>query len=308
MPALFHKKYDYIIACGIRSLFVVGALSMMLRFRYIYNSLEIYSGKRFSSFLARMFKCVERYFNKHAAFTIVQDATRGELLRFINKLGFHDMVLFPNAPLEIRDSSLLVTAEEKGFVKKNRFGISPEKKVLLYAGSIAANWSGFQEIIKIIPLIPCEWITFMQFRMRSGEQLSMNVIRLIEEGRMIYSAEPLSLHDYDDLVVSSDVGLAWYAADEENIRYIGLSSGKIAHYFRHGKPLILNMVPFYKDIFAKYRCGRIIGSFSEIPAALNEVNQKYEEYSVGARQAYMDLFCLDKYMPKLLDKLRRHST
>ena len=86
----------------------------------------------------------------------------------------------------------------------------------------------------------------------------------------------------------------------DNIYYVGLSSGKIASFLSKDKPVVVNTLPMYDEIFQRYRCGKLLNHISEIPAALISIIENYEEYSNGARRAYEDIYDMDRHARRII--------
>jgi len=293
---LIMNRYDYVIACGIRSLFVVGFLSLIFRFKYIYHSLEIYSGKQFTSLKGRIFKKCESYFNKRAVFCIIQDEKRAQILRRLNSLKGQPIMIFPNSPLITKNNQCEVTTSVMNCDINKKFNIPEGKILILYSGSLSDDWSGCRKIIESTRYFSENWILFLQARTEIKETfITADLETFIKENKVIYSLKPLSEEEYNELVDRISVGLAWYESEDENIKYVGLSSGKISMYLLHGKPIIVNRIPMYDEICDMYKCGIVIDKTEEIPKALDKIIDKYETYSTGAYIAYEDLFNIEKY-------------
>jgi glycosyltransferase involved in cell wall biosynthesis len=139
--------------------------------------------------------------------------------------------------------------------------------------------------------LPDPWMLIVQSRMR----VSPSDLTVAASDRMSVNTEPLTVADYHRFVRLSDIGLAWYDPSDPNLRYVGLSSGKIAQYWALGKPVIVNRLPLYEDILPKYACGRIVDRPEEIPAAVAEIGRELERYQRGAREAYEALFNVDRH-------------
>ncbi len=284
---LWKDRPAVLIASGARGLFVVGALSLLWTGKFVYNSLEIYSGQAYSGIAARCFKLLECFFNKRAVFSITQDLTRAELLGRVNRLQARKILTFPNAPAP---NGRRRAHRAKQVELRARLGIACDSRILLYAGSLLSNWGGVNEILGIAEKLPAGWTLVLQARMVAQPPQHPRFQALLRSGQLVWSAEPLSMEDYSILVSTAEIGLAWYESDEENIRLVGLSSGKISQYWALGKPVILNKLPLYDDVIPKYHAGRLVRTMEEIPQAVLRVSENYDEYAMGAARAFDDLF------------------
>ena len=279
-----------LLASGIRGLFVVGALSLFVPFRFGYYSLELYSGRRFETFRGRLFKWLERKLNKRALFSIVQDEKRAEILRHVNHLGDQPIFTFANAPLRAAccDETGVVNDGREGCkTLKERLGVPSDSGILLYAGSLSDSWACVEKIARMAHDLPDGWILFLQSRMSEGSTLEAALGRMQRETRKIFlSLQPLSVNDYEQLVEIADIGLAWYESEEENIRYVGLSSGKIAQYWAKGKPIIVNRIQPYIDLCPRHKAGVVVSDVVGIPDAVRTISSSYASFIVGARNAF----------------------
>jgi hypothetical protein len=277
----------FVIACGIRGLFVVGALSYVLPIKFAYNSLEIYPAARFNGVFGRLFKMIERRLNRRAEFTVTQDEARASLLCMENDLRGALVLTFPNAPLARQVRSV---SSEAQLQLRARLNIPTDARLLLYAGSLSDSWGGVDKIIAVASQLPYGWTLVLQSRMAEGTPVDTRVQALVRTGCLVLSRNPLSVDDYACLVASSSIGLAWYESDDENIRLVGLSSGKIAQYWAHRKPIIVNRIPLYEDALPQYQAGLLVDSADEIPVVVEQIWRSYERYSQGASWAYSELF------------------
>ena len=110
--------------------------------------------------------------------------------------------------------------------------------------------------------------------------------------RVFFSLRPLPRQAYDALVDGADVGIAFYvpadgsAFTQENLRTIGLSSGKLAYYARAGLPVIVNDATSLGGLVADAGCGIAVESAAELGDALARVGAAYDAYSDRARQLF----------------------
>lgn len=292
-------NYALVIACGIRGLFVVGVLASFVGVKYGYNSLELYSGPRYECGLGRWFKRLERRFNQRACFSIIQDSKRAELLSRINGLGSQIIALFPNAPYQSGEGSVKDSRDNL----LRHLGIPETARLVVYSGSLQAPWSGVGKILASVSGFPNGHILFLQTRSSTSTDFCDGIEDLCSSGKLLVSNSPLSAEAYDRLVQGAEVGIAWYESDDENIRFAGLSSGKVAHYLRWGKPVVINRLPLFTEIIEKYHCGVVVDNAGDIGAALEEISVNYTHYSAGALTAYSELFDMDKHARNLIEQI-----
>jgi glycosyltransferase involved in cell wall biosynthesis len=79
------------------------------------------------------------------------------------------------------------------------------------------------------------------------------------------------------IVAKADIGLAIYDPKDENVRNIGLSSGKIFKYLAFGKPVILNEMQYLSDYIRERNLGVSV-STGEIDKGINTIFDNYMGY------------------------------
>ena len=297
----FAMRRSIWMAVGVRGLFVVGILAWIFRRSFIYNSLEIYASPKFEKGLPRMFKRLEAAMNRRALFTIIQDERRAALQRSVNSLGRHKFVVFPNAPLvedESQPTSRTMPVSHRALEAAEQ-GAATGMRILSYSGSIA-EWGGFSGLPLIAAALPKDWLIIVQSRMRIDQDHQVS----LDDRRLVVSTEPLSVGDYHRFVRMSDVGLAWYEPSDPNLRFVGLSSGKIAQYWALGKPIIVNRLPLYEEIFERFRCGILVDRPDEIPAALARIAADLPSYQQGARDVFRMYFDIESHGAEVARELR----
>lgn len=294
------KRYDFIIAAGVRALFMVGVYSLFTRYKYIYLSLELYIKKEMDSIKGKAFKFLEGLFNRRVLFSIIQDEQRAKILQRENKVKSKDILIFPNSSLPL--------AKDRENKSASSLSISDKlqgKRVVLYAGSIFARWAMTKELIAEAVNWPDDWVLLIHSRANLSEIKGfMPEERNGENSKVVFSTEPLNEDDYETLVKSSYVGIALYDGKiSENIYYLGYSSGKIAQYLKCSKPVIVNRLPLLKELIESYKCGITINKLEEIKDALIEIASNYESFSQNALMAYNRSLNPKCYIKNVIRKL-----
>jgi glycosyltransferase involved in cell wall biosynthesis len=289
LPQL-RARQSILVAVGVRGLFVTGILARMLGEPFIYNSLEIYADPRFRRGRRRAFKWVESLLNRRAAFTIIQDEERAEILSRVNGLGIQDCLIFPNAPLPAGAEEPYDPVNAPEAIAAAVEARAAGRRILSYSGSLA-EWGNVGALPRVAAGLPDPWLLIVQSRMRAtAGEIPPGV-----SDRFRVNAEPLTVADYHRFVRLSDAGLAWYHPSDPNLRYVGLSSGKIAQYWALGKPVIVNRLPLFEDVLREFRSGVTVDSPQEIPAAVETIASDYQAYEAGASAAFDALFDMPAY-------------
>jgi glycosyltransferase involved in cell wall biosynthesis len=105
------------------------------------------------------------------------------------------------------------------------------------------------------------------------------------------------------MVANSDIGLAYYATDvDENINYIGLSSGKIHKYLSFGKPILVNRLPLLAESVEGCGLGVIL-ELGSIKDGLNALMSRYAEHRQNVQKKYADTYAFEPAYQKFLAEL-----
>lgn len=295
------KKYDYIIAAGIRALIITGLHSLltMSKYSYIYLSLELYIKEEMQTLKEKIFKKLEILFNKRAVFTLIQDDQRAKILQLQNHLLSDQILIYPNSYLRSTSKenaqsyvSLLDNYKVKG------------KKIAIVSGAVFAKWAMTPELIKSTIIWPDDWQLLIHSRAKITEFDQFLPKNKINSDKIIFSNQPLNDDEYEKLVKSSYVGIALYDGKiSENINYVGYSSGKIAQYLKCGVPIIVSNLPLLNELVENYHCGFCVNDTSEIVEALSKVKNNHKYYSEGAKTAYKAVFDPELYIDDILIRL-----
>jgi len=260
-----YEKYDLIIGIDREGLIEAAMLSRITGSPFVFFSFEI----MFESETSYAYKILEREAAKHVQYWFVQDALRAEHLQLENKLDLAKRVLLP----------LASTGEGVAGVNRLRdhLGIPSSKNVVLAMGSISA-WSMASEIISSVSSWPDEWVLIVHERYgRTAEALALLGLALVDmpKDKLYFSNQASIMVDgMDEIMSGVSVGLAFYRPDNNspytgnNLKYLGLASGKISTFLRYGVPVIMNNVGVYSDLAEKYKFGIAIERPSCIGAIL----------------------------------------
>jgi glycosyltransferase involved in cell wall biosynthesis len=164
--------------------------------------------------------------------------------------------------------------------------------VVIHAGNIDA-WTGISGIVDSAAGWPEDWVLVVHTRFaarQSGEFLDLQ--RRADPERVFFSTNPVSRTEYDELVDSADIGIAFYrvikesVSSQENIRTIGLSSGKVAYYLRSGLPVITNDTTSLSAFIREGGCGIVISDEQGIGNAIKEIAAGYEKFQSNAYRSF----------------------
>lgn len=282
---LLRKRYRLVIGVDPAGFVVASAAGVLLSAPIAYLSLEILLHREITTRL-RLLKALERRASRRAEFVLVQDEERAALLRAENGFAESLLVLVPNAPLA-------GPAPSRSRYWHEKFGLPDGTRVALYAGSAAA-WTGVSELIESTHAWPEGWALVVHFRERPRAGDLERMERSAAPGRVHFSTESVPQDALDELFAGADVGIAFYFVSpdlwytQENLRSVGLSSGKVAYYLRAGLPVIVNEGTSLADFVREEGCGVVVGEPAEVGGALSAIGERYERVQEEARRVFAE--------------------
>jgi glycosyltransferase involved in cell wall biosynthesis len=223
--------------------------------------------------------------SNEASFVIIQDEGRAGLLARDDNLPPDKFVMVPNSPLG-------PVHRQRLDYWHRRFDLPRQKKVVIHAGNIDA-WTGITEIADSVSGWPDDWVLVVHTRYAARQTKEfLDLQRRADPERIFFSTNPVSRMEYDELVDSADIGIAFYlvvkdsVSSQENIRTIGLSSGKVAYYLRSGLPVITNNTTSLSSFIREESCGVVVSNEQETGNAIREISSSYEKYRSNAYRCF----------------------
>src|SRR5215472_18610501 len=256
-----------------------------------YYSLELLLSEELTTPAERRLKEHERALSQRAMVTIVQDEARARLLAEDNDLDWQRVVLVPNAPLG-------PARRQRACFWHERFGLAQDQRVVLHAGSLG-DWTGIGDLVASVPSWPEPWLLVVHTRYDGESSPYVERLRSRACERVLFSLKPVARQDYDTLIDSADVGLAFYvpsydsAYTQRNVQTIGLSSGKLAYYLRAGLPVVVNSSASVAELVESSGCGLGVDDATGIAAALEALDADHDAHSALA------LAFFDRYLDPL---------
>ena len=246
-------------------------------------------------------------YSRRAAFSIVQDEWRAQVLVKENGLDSSKIILVPNAPMGTARRS------PDNFLHE-RLAIPPGRKFVLCTGELW--WYNMSlEIIEAASRWPDDYVLFMQSprRYHTDNKYHNLAISAADPRRVILCFEPVTPEKYRTLVDSADVGLVFYnsRSPDSPTEYmrtfdiIGYSSGKLADYLYSGLPVIANEITGPSQLINSYDCGICVSHPSETGGALGRIFERYEEYSANACHCFDERLELSRHFRPVLEQIDR---
>ena len=295
---LYYRKYDLIIGVDRQGLLEANILNRLIKSRYIFISYEITFEKETSI----RYKAIEKEASKNVSLWIIQDEERAQKLMEENGLKESNKFLLPLASAGVGNKSELRL--------RDQLEIPNTKYVAIVIGSIAA-WSMTNEIIKSVINWPDDWVLILHERYGRTRELLMNELPDMESyiNKKIFISDSATenVDDMSTILSGVDAGIAFYKPDYvgpytgNNLKYLGLASGKISTYLRYGIPVIANEIGLYAEVIHKHQLGIIVSSPENITTQLSEL--KSPCYSVNAKRYFSEYLDFNNYSDNFLNEI-----
>lgn len=280
------KKYDLIIGVDREGIIEASFWSKYTGASYVFISFEI----MFLSETSKRFKKIEVNAAKKASRWLVQDIVRAEQLISENNLDDSKQVILPMASKGI------------GLYKPNRLrdkiGIPKDKNVVIMMGSMT-DWSMSSEILYSVVDWPDDWCLMVHERYGNTKKYIASLRktqRFIDESKIYISDKTVDMvDDMGEVLSGVSIGLAFYQPSYKNcytgknLKYLGLSSGKISSMLRYGVPLIMNEIGVYSNLAIANNFGVVVNSPKDISKELSmcDVNLM-SRYATKFYASYLD--------------------
>lgn len=256
--------------------FIMARLALVLIAR---ESLSIWTGRlSVALFEAKNWLRLSTQGKYLVRFAVAQDCERVRLLK--EELPYiTDTCVVPNAYIDY---------DEAGSQWAHTyFGLTSETRILLFAGMIE---EGFDlGLFDVLSRLPDGYVTILNAYSRDGflDKIHDHLVTGIESGKIIMHRAFFSECDYDRLVSSCRIGLVWYPMPEpedENMFFMGLSSGKLCKYLSKGKPVITQKgFSGYHELIDKNSIGITCISAENLPDAVSVIETNYDEMQSAVR-------------------------
>lgn len=293
-----YKKYDLVIAVDRRGLIEAHHLLKITGTPFVFFSFEI----MFASETSSRYKRAERVAGKNARYWFVQDKVRAKILEHENALNPQNRVLIPLA-----SSGLPLAAKYR---LRDTLGIPPDKKVAIAIGSIR-KWSMIYDVVSTVNSWPDNWVLIIHDRYGNTHAELNNLgcdLTKTPRGKIYISNKASDLvDDMSEVLAGVNLGLAFYNPDftspytGNNLKFLGISSGKISTFLRHDIPVILNEIGEYSELAKKHQFGIVISDISEISTKLRQINSDGTEFY--PQQFFSDFLDFNNYKKETWEHL-----
>lgn len=269
----YYSNYDLIIGVDRQGLIEASVLNKITKTPYIFVSFEI----MFECETSARYKSLEKEASKNVAFWLVQDEVRAVQLQRENQLDPSNKFLLPLASAGV--------GAEKADRTRDRLGIPHDKNVAIVIGSLN-QWTMAGKIIKCVADWPDEWVLVVHARYGRTRELIAGELAAFADllDRKIFISDTATemVDDMGSILAGVSVGLAFYEPENvshcyghftgNNLKYLGLSSGKISTYLRYSIPVIMNEVGLYAKEARQYKFGCVVERPEQIKDQFDKVS------------------------------------
>lgn len=192
--------------------------------------------------------------------------------------------------------------EKSGYLRE-KYSIPRNKKLALHLGGIQEYYSCIEIGLAFSEMH--DWVLIFH-GYHFGEYIDRfrRILRDRNIVNVIISDDYFEfIEDMDPLLMSSDVGIAWYNDMGPNFTTSGKSSGKISAYMRFGLPVIANRYPSTISAIEKTGCGVCIDTFNGFRGALDAIIAKYDTFSGNCIREYDAVYHFENYREGLISFL-----
>ena len=299
-------KYDLIIGVDRLGLIWANCFSKGFKSPYALISYEIF----FLRETSKLFKLPEIKASKGVSFAVVQDDKRAEKLSEENKIEKEKMIQIPVA-----------SSFSKPYIKNTslyqELGIPSDKKILLFIGSVA-KWTCIDKILLQLTRFPDSWVLVLHDRYGKTKSkvdamlIELNLDPMSISGRLYYSSLKLpTTEDMHHLLHSADLGLCAYCPTYsdmytgDNLKYIGLASGKAMTYLQHGLPVVTISGGKIGEIVKNNKLGFTFDKIEDFPDCLtNYDSSEAQSMHKDCYDYFNQAFSFNLFKEKFLNKVR----
>ena len=237
-------------------------------------------------------------------FAVCQGKERSQQLATENKIPLARIIDIPVAGRFVRRG-------ERNDTLHTALGLPPGTKIALYVGSMVSKWAMTNELIANTECWDDNWALVLH-----GRYNDHNMQRFIQRHepvkRVYFTPQSgLPFEAMQTLVMGADLGIALYRPtfankyEGNNLKYLGLSSGKISTYLQHGVPIVVNDIGEMSEHVDKYELGIHIHGLDELPARLHDTDRAVlDRWRENCYQFFEKNLDLQNHIGPLLEAIR----
>ncbi|MFN3531096.1 MAG: methyltransferase domain-containing protein [Candidatus Brocadia sp.] len=201
-----------------------------------------------------------------------------------------------------------VSTKEKSSEIREKYNIAAHTKIALHLGGIA-RWFSCIELAMTFSKIKNWVLLFHGYHDKIYVEELKHILTNHNIKNVIISEEAYDdINNINPIIMSCDLGIAWYNDISMGFRTAGKSSGKIPAYLKFGLPVIAKKYPSTIEAIEDTHCGICVDTFEEIADAITKIENNYDAYSRNACDEYDKTYRFENYKENLLDFFRQQTT
>lgn len=214
---------------------------------------------------------------------VVQDATRKTLLAREYGIPEEKILLMPVA----NSGSHMLTPSN---YFHDKFGVPSDKRILLYMGWM--DTAQEQRMVGFAPYMPDNWVLVAHSRYEYALTVESEYI-----GKKVFFSCDSPIEDMDEMgkmLSDCQVGFCTYQPSTDsiytgdNIRYIGLSSGKASTFLQYGIPVVVENMNIWDELVEQYHFGYELKNVADL-SRLNEIaTEKTRQNAIRFFEKHLD--------------------
>jgi O-antigen biosynthesis protein len=184
------------------------------------------------------------------------------------------------------------------------FDLPDDTKIALHIGSFE-GWTHAHYLLESTKYWPDDWVLVIHERYGRSPETQQLVRNLAAAGRVKLSGETFdNFRLMKEFIQSADAGIALYRPmpDDkylgQNMKYVGLSSGKISSYLQHGIPVITHDIGELSDWIRFYGAGLV----APLDTPLRPMTFPAES-TEACRTLFETHLDLERFGPSLIERL-----
>lgn len=243
------------------------------------------------------FKKVERDACKDICFAVCQDSIRANELARENNISRDKIITIPVAGRGLKRG-------EKTYFLHHGLGIDSKKHIALFMGSVC-EWTMANKLLKAAENWPDDWVLVIHPRYGSDDHIEVLMKQYEKSKKVYFSLNPVPrCGDLFNLIKSADIGISLYKPlfrdmyTGNNIKYVGLASGKFTTFMQHGIPVIMNEIGVLTKQVKQYKLGLVVNDelFIKFPTEFRRYRERCYSY-------FEQVLDLDKTIQPLLETI-----
>lgn len=276
-------RYAAIVGVDPLGIAIAARLNATVSLPLVYVSFELIFESEVELAYEIMLKAKERAASLKCDLILIQDEARRDIFCRENAVDPGRCVLVPVSPVDAKPPRTNYLRE--------RLGIAADTLLVLYQGSLA-DWSCRNEFEELVSYWRADECLVIHSRDRPGKRMARFLSDLMRGRSIYFTSEPVSPAELSILTASADVGLVCYRVTRDhwcsgdNLRHLGLSSGKVGYYAMCGLPILSRSISSLDELIACYQFGASYDRLSASGEALQRVRSNRYAMGLAARSFY----------------------